>query len=112
MSGMLLGGSERSSRPIFGFGRARHTGITASAQSGSEVGFKGHLSNQISAPLGVLDCDPQRQRALNNGTESPFLKLDSDFPWPAPNYPTGSKSTCSVEGQIERAWNAYGADQC
>ena len=40
-----------------------------------------------------------------------FLKLDSDLHWTAPNHPTGSKSACAVEGQIECAWNGRGADQ-
>jgi hypothetical protein len=40
-----------------------------------------------------------------------FLKLDSDLHGTAPNHPTGSESACAVEGQIECAWNACGADQ-
>jgi|HubBroStandDraft_6_1064221.scaffolds.fasta_scaffold832890_2 hypothetical protein len=40
-----------------------------------------------------------------------FLKLDSNLHWTAPNHPTGSKSACAVEGEIECAWNVCGADQ-
>jgi hypothetical protein len=38
------------------------------------------------------------------------LELDSNLHGTTPNYPTGSKSSCAVEGQIEFFWNACGAE--
>jgi hypothetical protein len=61
-------------------------------------------------PLLFLDRDIRCRRALRSGAKRTFPKLDSDLHWTAPNYPTGSKSSCAVEGQIECFWNASGAD--
>jgi hypothetical protein len=47
---------------------------------------------------------------LSNGAKRIFLKLDSDLHGTAPNYPTGSKSSCAVEGQVECFWNACGVE--
>jgi hypothetical protein len=47
----------------------------------------------------------QRVSTLSRGAIPAFLKLDSDLHRTAPNYPTGSESSCTVEGQIKCAWN-------
>ena len=53
----------------------------------------------------LLDSDAQCRQALSSGTKPAFLKLNSDLHRTAPNYPTGSESSCTVEGQIKRAGN-------
>ena len=42
---------------------------------------------------------------LSGGTKRAVFKLNSDLHWTAPNDPTGSESSCTVEGQIKRAGN-------
>ena len=48
---------------------------------------------------------------LRDVAKSTFWKLDSQFHWTAPNYPTKTESTRAVEGQIECVRNAKRADQ-